>query len=241
MSELLKIEDMSEAKPVRIITSGVLFDLDGTLLASPEAIKCFWKWYAEREGLSFNAIMNDVHGRRTIEVLELHNPRDATEEKCSELEAMIPRYWSHLAKPVPGVHKLLNDLENACPDRWGVVTSGTRSLAEGWFKNFLHLPLPRLFITAEDVGAGKPDPEPYLKGKEGLNLGDNFVVFEDATAGVQSGKRAGAFVVALTTTSPSEVLKNHGADLVIADLQSVIVEGYDRVMQKLTLDIYPTA
>lgn len=232
---------MIKSTSVRIVTSGLLFDLDGTLLASPEAIKCFWKWYAEENDLSFDAIMSDVHGRRTIEVLQLHNPKDATKEKCSELEALIPGEWSHLAKPVPGVHKLLNDLSSVCPDRWGVVTSGTRSLAEGWFKNFLHLPLPQLFITSEDVSAGKPDPEPYLKGKKSLNLGNDFIVFEDAVAGVQSGKRSGGIVVALTTTNTVETLKKHGADFVIRDLQSVVVEGYDPTTKKLRLAIYPVA
>lgn len=233
------MEIASSPKPVRIVTSGLLFDLDGTLLASPRAIKCFWEWYAAKEGLSAAEIMSDVHGRRTIEVLQIHNPKDATKEKCSELEALIPGKWSYLAEPVPGVHRLLKDLANT-PKQWGVVTSGTRSLAEGWFNNFLHVQIPQLFVTSEDVSSGKPDPEPYLEGKSRLGLSEDFVVFEDAIAGTISGKRAGGRVIALATTNTPESLKNVGADLVINDLRDVVVKDYDSETKKLTLDIYPT-
>lgn len=232
---------MGSQEPVRVTTSGILFDLDGTLMTSPEAIKSFWKWYAEKEGLSADALISDMHGRRTIDIIALHNPKDATKEKCSELEGLIPQKWSHFAKPVPGVHKLLTDLAAAAPTRWGVVTSGTRRLAEGWFNNFLHLPMPQLFITAEDVSAGKPDPEPYLEGKKRIGLDDDFLVFEDATAGTDSGKGAGARVVALTTTNTPETLKKHHADFIIKDLENVVVKGYDPETKKLTLDIYPVA
>lgn len=32
------------------------------------------------------------------------------------------------------------------------------------------VPIPDDFITADDVSAGKPDPEPYLKGAAALGL-----------------------------------------------------------------------
>lgn len=225
--------------PVTVTTSGILFDLDGTLLTSPEAIKSFWRWYADQEGLNADDLISDMHGRRTIDIIAKYNPKDATKEKCSELEGLIPEKWSHFAKPVPGVHKLLTDLATYAPHNWGVATSGTRRLATGWFKNFLHLPQPELFITAEDVSKGKPDPEPYIEGKKRLHLEDDFLVFEDATAGTDSGKGAGARVVALTTTNTPETLKAHGADFIIKSLESVIVKGYDPKTNKITLEIHP--
>jgi beta-phosphoglucomutase-like phosphatase (HAD superfamily) len=41
------------------------------------------------------------------------------------------------------------------------------------------------------------------------------VVFEDAPAGIRSGKAAGALVIALPSTSPDHELEEAGADWVI--------------------------
>ena len=82
------------------------------------------------------------------------------------------------------------------------------------------LPIPRTLVSAEDVLHGKPDPEPFLQALAQLGTDPaESVVFEDAPAGVQAGKRAGARVIAITTTHPAEALL--AADAIITDLCSV--------------------
>ena len=65
--------------------------------------------------------------------------------------------------------------------------------------------LDRLFATivsAEDVGRGKPDPEPYALAAERLRLQPSEIVaFEDTEAGVASARAAGVGrVLAMKTT-----------------------------------------
>ncbi len=80
-------------------------------------------------------------------------------------------------------------------------------------------------VSSEQVSRCKPDPEIYLKAAEALRLRpDECVVFEDARAGIEAGRRAGMKVVALATTLPREELERTTAALVIDDFTQMSVE-----------------
>lgn len=80
-------------------------------------------------------------------------------------------------------------------------------------------------VSSEQVTHCKPDPEIYLKAAEALRLRpDECVVFEDARAGIEAGRRAGMKVVALATTLPREELERTTAALVIDDFTQMSVE-----------------
>ena len=73
---------------------------------------------------------------------------------------------------------------------------------------------------------GKPAPDTYLAAARALKTEpQHAAVFEDALAGVASG-RAGGFgvVVGVNRTGQAEALREHGADLVVDDL-SELIEG----------------
>lgn len=56
--------------------------------------------------------------------------------------------------------------------------------------------MPELKVTAESVGASKPDPEGFLKGAAGLGFDPaDCIVFEDSEAGIAAGRAAGMRVV----------------------------------------------
>ncbi len=58
------------------------------------------------------------------------------------------------------------------------------------------LALPAVRVTAESVGASKPDPEGFLKGAAALGFDPaDCVVFEDSAAGIRAGQAAGIRVV----------------------------------------------
>jgi glycerol 3-phosphatase-1 len=94
---------------------------------------------------------------------------------------------------------------------------------------------PDQMVVAEDVSAGKPDPAPYLLGAQrlGLSRGHMCVVFEDAPAGVRSGKAAGFKVVGLATTHKVEQLVMAGADWIVKDLRSVKLEDCEKGVVKI--------
>jgi beta-phosphoglucomutase family hydrolase len=71
---------------------------------------------------------------------------------------------------------------------------------------------------------GKPAPDTFLAGARALGLEPRAAaVFEDALAGVAAG-RAGAFgyVVGVDRVGQAEALKQHGADIVVADLADLL-------------------
>lgn len=75
-------------------------------------------------------------------------------------------------------------------------------------------------VTAEAVGASKPDPEGFLKGAAELGVDPaDCVVFEDSGAGIAAGRAAGMRVVGI---GPRAGL--HGPDVVVRDLTQVKVE-----------------
>lgn len=77
--------------------------------------------------------------------------------------------------------------------------------------------------VAEDGLKGKPAPDTFLEGARRLGVEPaHAAVFEDALAGVEAG-RAGAFghVVGVDRVGQAEALKQHGADVVVADLSEL--------------------
>jgi len=79
-------------------------------------------------------------------------------------------------------------------------------------------------VAAERHLAGKPAPDMFLAGADALGLSPaEAAVFEDALAGVAAG-RAGAFacVVGVDRVGQAEALRQHGADLVVADLSELL-------------------
>lgn len=76
--------------------------------------------------------------------------------------------------------------------------------------------------------AGKPDPALFLEIARRLNVEPSRVVlFEDALAGVEAGRRGGfGCVVGIDRGSQSAGLREHGADVIIKSLRNVSVEEH---------------
>ena len=71
---------------------------------------------------------------------------------------------------------------------------------------------------------GKPAPDTFLAGARALGLEPPAaVVFEDALAGVASGRAGGfGYVVGVDRAGQAGALKAHGADIVVADLADLL-------------------
>ncbi|TQM03205.1 HAD family hydrolase [Pseudonocardia kunmingensis] len=83
-------------------------------------------------------------------------------------------------------------------------------------------------ITAKERGLpGKPAPDTFLAAAADLGVGkEEAVVFEDALAGVASGKAGGfGFVVGVDRLGHADALREHGADVVVADLAELLEDG----------------
>jgi beta-phosphoglucomutase family hydrolase len=80
-------------------------------------------------------------------------------------------------------------------------------------------------VVADREGlAGKPAPDTYLAGARAVGVEPAAAaVFEDALAGVESG-RAGSFgtVVGVDRVGQADALRAHGADVVVRDLAELL-------------------
>lgn len=176
--------------------AAILFDLDGVLVDSTRAVDREWREWAARKGVDGDAVMAIAHGVRTIEVIRRVAPHLDAQVEAAAIE-------DHEAHDQTGVLVMPGalDLVRSIPKgRWGVVTSGSRLLAQNRLR-YCELPVPEVLVTSDDVTNGKPDPEPYLKGAQGLGFRpEECLVIEDAPAGIQSARAAGMKVIGMAST-----------------------------------------
>jgi sugar-phosphatase len=185
--------------------------MDGVLINSTPAVARVWRWWAIAHGFDPEEVIHKAHGRPSLTTVREYLPHADHAAENSEIER---REMEDLEGVValPGATELLQALP---PDRWTIVTSSTRPLAEVRLQA-AGLPLPAKLVTSNDIQHGKPAPEPYLKGAAKLGFSAaECVVVEDVPAGIQSGKAASARVIAFTTTVSAAELWAAGADWVL--------------------------
>ena len=197
--------------------AALLFDLDGVLINSTPAVARVWRKWALERGFNAEEVVARAHGRPSIITVREYLPhadpdvenREVERREIEDLEGVVP---------LPGALDLLASLP---PERWTIVTSCTRKLAEVRIRA-AGLPLPAKLISSNDITHGKPHPEPFLKGARALGFpAAACTVVEDMPVGVQAGKAAGANVVAFTTTVQPPALREAGADWVLNDCSQI--------------------
>lgn len=202
--------------------AALLFDLDGVLINSTPAVARVWRRWALEHGFDPDEVVARAHGRPSLTTVREYLPnadhaaenREVERREIEDLEGVVP---------LPGALDLLASLPE---DRWTIVTSCTRPLAEVRIKA-AGLPLPKKLITSNDIQHGKPHPEPFLKGASVLGFPANeCIVLEDVPAGVRAGKSAAARVIAFTTTVQAGALKEAGADWILKNCGDLELSGH---------------
>ncbi|WP_405020309.1 HAD-IA family hydrolase [Kitasatospora sp. NBC_00070] len=208
------------ARPAPVGTGPyLLFDIDGTLVDSSRLITDVWRQVAAEFGADADAILAVCHGRRDAEVVPMFFAAADVPAVMARIQ-VLEAAGGDLLSPVPGATELLAALP---ADRWAAVTSGPSRLMTGRLRS-AGLPVPAVLVAADHVAEGKPDPEGYLAAARALGADPaDCVVIEDAPAGVAAGRRAGMFVVALTTTHRAPALgeAHHVLDR-LADLPTAL-------------------
>ncbi|MEU7303410.1 HAD family hydrolase [Streptomyces sp. NPDC007189] len=193
----------------------LLFDNDGTLVSSLDSVERCWTRWAKEYGITaeqFGRVA--LHGRPAAEIVADLLPARLVPEAVARVEQLEVDDVPGGVRLLPGTRDFLDSLP---ADRWAVVTSATRRLAEARLDAVGIL--PKTLIAADDITRGKPDPEPYLLAARQLGVDPaHCVVFEDAPAGLRAGRAAGMTTVALATTHRAEELD---ADLVVEDLSAL--------------------
>ena len=191
-----------------------LFDLDGVILDTEGSYTAFWDDYGSRH-FSEKDFGLKIKGQTLVKILGDYFPEE--NERKSITDA-INDFERNMSYPfVPGVEDYIKLLKSN-GIRTAVVTSSNIPKMENVYR--CHPGFREMFdmiLTSEDFSESKPSPYCYLKAMRLFGAGpEDCVVFEDSLAGLQAARASGAFVTALTTTNPEEVVRNY-ADLVIRD------------------------
>jgi mannitol-1-/sugar-/sorbitol-6-phosphatase len=195
----------------------LLFDIDGTLVDSTASVERTWRSWAKGRGLVVDDILRVCHGRRTEDTLALFLPARHVQEAVVELEEMELSDVDEVVA-LPATRTMLPQLPS---DRWAAVTSGSRALMRARL-TAAGLPVPLVLVAAEDVMEGKPHPEGYRKAADALGYDiTRCLVIEDAPAGIDAGRAAGARVLAVATSHAADDLT--AAHAVVPDLRACSV------------------
>ncbi|MEU3842221.1 HAD-IA family hydrolase [Streptomyces sp. NPDC028635] len=208
--------------PATVLTArALLLDMDGTLVNSDAVVERIWRRWAARHGLDGDEVMKVVHGRQGHASMAVLLPDRPREQNLADNARMLAEETADVegVVPVPGAPEFLASLlrlgvPHALVTSADVALSGARMAAAG-------LALPSVRITAESVGASKPDPEGFLKGAAELGVpAAECVVFEDSGAGIAAGRSAGMRVVGVGPRAAA-----HDPDVCVRDLTHLRLEN----------------
>ncbi|MFV0130112.1 HAD family hydrolase [Streptomyces sp. HMX112] len=212
--------------PAVLTARALLLDMDGTLVNSDAVVERCWRRWALRHGLDPEEALKVVHGRQGYATMAVLLPDRPMEQNHADNRAMLAEETADLdgVVPIGGADTFLAALEGL---PHALVTSADEPLARARM-DAAGLRMPEVRVTAERVGASKPDPEGFLKGAAELGFAPaDCVVFEDSQAGIEAGRAAGMRVVGIGPRAAAFAPDAH-----VRDLTQVRVEaGADGVLR----------
>jgi beta-phosphoglucomutase len=175
----------------------VLWELDGTLVDSAEYHWRAWAATMREAGVVITrAQFLASFGQRNDTILTAWLGPHAEPARCAQLgEAKEAAYRQLMRQgglvPLPGAAEWVARLRRAGWQQ-AIASSAPRANVEavldalGWHRGF------DAMVAAEDVTAGKPDPQVFLVAAERLGgRPARCVVVEDAGSGIEAAERAG--------------------------------------------------
>ncbi|MDH6542016.1 HAD-IA family hydrolase [Streptomyces sp. SPB4] len=215
--------------PVVLTARALLLDMDGTIVNSDAVVERCWREWAVSHGLDPQEALKVVHGRQGYATMAVLLPERPMELNHAENKVMLARETADTdgVVPVGGAEEFMTSIAGL---PHALVTSADAALAEARM-TAAALPMPAVRVTAESVGASKPDPEGFLKGAAELGVDPaDCVVFEDSGAGIAAGLAAGMRVIGVGPRAAA-----HGPTAHVPDLTSVRVEATEDGTLTLTL------
>lgn len=199
--------------------AAILWDLDGVLVDSRAAHLEAWRALCEETGRPFDReYFERTFGLRNEDIIRGYWTEVPADER-RRLEQRKERLFRERARgrirPLPGAADLVREAMRRGVRQAIVSSTPPENIAlvlrelglEGAFDTI---------VSGDDVSRGKPDPEGFLLAARRLGVDPaRCVVVEDAPAGVEAGRRAGARTLGVAAQrDPAEL----GADTAVRDL-----------------------
>ncbi len=206
---------MIEAQP----PEAILWDLDGVLVDSREAHLEAWRVLCEETGRPFDReYFERTFGLRNEDIIGgyWHDAPEAERRRLEQRkEALFRERAPGRVRALPGAVELVREARRRGLRQAIVSSTPPENIAlalrllglEGAFD---------AIVSGDDVSRGKPDPEGYSLAARRLGVDPSrCVVVEDAPAGVEAGRRAGARTLGVAGQRHPEELR---ADVCVRDL-----------------------
>lgn len=209
----------------------VLWDLDGTLVDSGDYHWRAWRETMRGEGvdLTYRQFL-DSFGQKNDRILTAWLGARATPAAIRRIgdakEALYRQFAADEGlEPLPGAAAWVERL-HAGGWRQAIASSAP---AENVRVMLDVLRLDRFFdaiVSAEDVTAGKPDPQVFLAAAGRLSVSpEASVVVEDAAAGIEAARRAGMKCVGVSLTTVLD------GDVFVRSLAELPPDTFDRLLR----------
>jgi beta-phosphoglucomutase family hydrolase len=205
---------------------GVIFDMDGVLVASGPAHRQSWRMLARKRGIEMSdEAFVESFGRTSRDIIRSLWGEGLSDEQVEQIDAEKEALYRELITGmVPltiGTREVLSGLR-AAGYVLAVATSGTPEnvemvLNEGRLQDYF-----AATATGFEVQHGKPAPDIFLLAAQRAGLQpEDAVVVEDAPVGIQAGRAAGMKIIGFVGTHPAERLREAGADRVAERLSEI--------------------
>ena len=198
--QLLSSSDGSAQDPALLPQAeALLCDMDGTLVDSSAVVESMWDSFARDYGMSerFDEIMAYSPGRTGLDTIRRFLPeltaeeQDAIHKRFAREEIVLT---TGRMTEILGAAAFMTALIGAGIPL-ALVTSAPIELMRARMEE-AGVPIPPVVVSADDIDRGKPDPAPYLKAAELLDVPiSSCLVLEDAASGYTAARRAGAQVL----------------------------------------------
>jgi HAD superfamily hydrolase (TIGR01509 family) len=209
----------------------VLWDLDGTLVDSEEYHWRAWKETLDHEGISITRQdFLSSFGQRNDAILHGWLGKDAGAQRIERIgNAKEVRYRELVRReglaPLPGAAEWVERLHD---QGWlqAIASSAPRLNVEAVLDALRFRPWFQASVSAEDVQAGKPDPQVFLVAASRLGAAPrSCIVVEDARAGIEAARRA-----EMRSIGVGKNAQSLGADLAAAKLSDLPSDAFSWIL-----------
>ncbi len=214
------------------MTGAVLWDLDGTLVDSTDYHWQSWRTTLEPEAvsLSYEQFLGGF-GQKNDRILRGWLGEGAAAERIERIGDAKEVEYRRLVRegslsPLPGAAEWVARLRR---DGWRqcIASSAPRLNVEVMLEASGLQHLFDTIVSAEDVTAGKPDPQVFLAAAARLQTPpDRCIVVEDAAAGIEAAHRAGMRCIGVSRTAAKD------ADLVVSSLVDLPPDAFVTVLSR---------
>lgn len=199
----------------------IIFDVDGVLVDSMRFQADAWVKAFQDIGITISREdIYELEGSNNKRLIKSVFEKAGKEPEPENFEQLPEKKREALEfdriRPFEGIMECLDELK--LHFKLAMVSGSSQhtvqKIIDKFFSGYFDI-----VVNGSDMERGKPDPDPYLKALEMLNLTKNeCIVIENAPLGITAAKRAGLYCVAVASMLEPEkvqhadlVLENHAA------------------------------